>query len=478
MRTACLALVAAAALVGPVERVAAGLQAGRPQVGASQEAARRAPNAALAASDLARLIEQELTAARVPGAAIAIVSGGDTYAGGYGVTDSDARAPMTAGTLLQAGSLTKLFTALAVCATLESRQLQLEAPVGSYLTGLAPEIARLTFHQLLSQTSGLRDRAGTTGSDDEAALAAAARALGRTDTILPPGTVFSYSNPGYALAGAALEALRREPFADALDDTALAPLGMTASTLRPTVALSRPHARGHRLDGSSIVTLPTPANDTRIWPSGYLWTSAADLSRALEALLNDGRVTGQRGLPPSIVRRVSRPHTPMPNVFVGGHYGYGLMIARDRGTLVHEHGGTMPGFSAMIRLAPERGLGLAILTNLDSAPLRRVAQVVMAKALRLPEPAPPTRSETPVTVDEIEALLGRYENRGTVDLRAANGRVVLSLDEGPAMPISRIGDHRYLARPSPAVAGPEFVLQRAANGQAYLHFALWAHVRP
>ncbi len=103
---------------------------------------------------------------------------------------------------------------------------------------------------------------------------------------------------------------------------------------------ARPHAVGHRLDGASTIALRTPNNDTRIWPAGYLWTNAADMSRALSALVSRGAVAGQRGLPPSVIARVSTPHAPMPNIFVDGHYGYGLMIFRDRNTLMFEHGGT------------------------------------------------------------------------------------------------------------------------------------------
>jgi CubicO group peptidase (beta-lactamase class C family) len=432
---------------------------------------------AMSPAALAARLEQELAAARVPGAAIAIVSGGERFAGSYGVANAESRVPMTPTTLLQTGSLTKLFTALAVCATLESRQVQLEAPIGRHLSGLAPGIARLTFHQLLAQIGGLRDRPGTSGADDEAALAAAARALGPADMMLPPGTVFSYSNPGYALVGAALEAVRRQPYADALADAALGPLGMMSSSPRPEAVRARAHAIGHRLDGPSVVALPTPVNDTRLWPAGYLWSNATDLSHALAALLHEGRVAGHAGLPASVVRRVGHPHTPMPNVFVGGHYGYGLMVARDRGALVHEHGGTMPGFSSILRLAPERRLGLAILTNLDNAPLRRIAQVVMADALELPALPSPARSDTPVTAAEMKGLLGRYENRGAIDLIERDGSVAISIDGGPAMAVSRLGANRFLARPAPEIAGPEFVVQAAANGAPYLHFALWAYAK-
>jgi hypothetical protein len=168
----------------------------------------------------------------------------------------------------------------------------------------------------------------------------------------------------------------------------------------------------------------------------------------------------------------------MPNVFVGGHYGYGLMIARDRGVLMYEHGGTLPGFSSMLRFAPERGVGIAILSNLDNAPLRRIAQNVLGHALALPEPSPPSRKESAVTAAEMKPFLGIYRNRGMAVLTIQDRRVVLILDDGPPMAVTRLESNRYLARPAPDIAGPEFVLQPAtARAPAYLHFALWAYVK-
>jgi CubicO group peptidase (beta-lactamase class C family) len=385
---------------------------------------------------------------------------------------------MTPLTLVHVGSLTKLFTALAVTAALEQRGISQKTPVGQFMPGLNSRAAATTFHHLLSHTAGLRDRPGDTGTDDELALASSARALTAEDFPLAQDVVFSYSNLGYALAGATLESLSKVGFAEALRDAALRPVGMERSTVRPSEALARPHALGHRLKGTATETLRTPSNDTRIWPAGYLWTNAVDMSRVLTALMNKGHVPDHAGLPPTVVERVAQPHVPMPNVFVGGHYGYGLMSTRDRGVMIYEHGGTLPGFSSILRFAPERRLGVAILTNLDNAPLRRIAQNVMAQALDLPPPPPNSRSERAVTVDEMKPFVGRYVNRGTAELAVRDGSVVLILDEGPPFAVTRIGEDRFLARPKPDVPGPEFVLRPATReSPAYLHLALWAYVR-
>ena len=164
------------------------------------------------------------------------------------------------------------------------------------------------------------------------------------------------------------------------------------------------------------------ANDTRIWPAGYMWASATDLSRALFALMHQGRIGDRQVLPKSVVDAVMTPHTPLPNIFVGGHYGYGLMIARDRGELMYEHGGTLPGFSSILRFAPERGVGIAILSNLDNAPLRRIAQSVLGKVLALPEQPPAVRKETPSHRRRDQAIsrpLPQSRDRGVDGARTA-----------------------------------------------------------
>jgi hypothetical protein len=167
----------------------------------------------------------------------------------------------------------------------------------------------------------------------------------------------------------------------------------------------------------------------------------------------------------------------MPNVFVGGHYGYGLMIGADRGTRVYEHGGTQTGFSSILRVAPDRKLGIVLMTNLDGAPIRRIAPAVMAEALQL-APSSVARSESAVRADELKPLMGVYRNRSTAEIAERDGHVVLVLDGGPPMLVGRIGANRYLARPKPDIAGPEFVLQPATgSAPAYLHFGLWAQVR-
>lgn len=123
-------------------------------------AAAQGPSASAAAA-VAANIERELRAAAVPGGSFAIVSGDQVMAGHYGLADVERGIAMTAATLLQVGWLNKLMTALALVRTLDQQKIPLDEQIGQHVPGLSPKLAAVTFHQLLSQTSGLRDHAST-----------------------------------------------------------------------------------------------------------------------------------------------------------------------------------------------------------------------------------------------------------------------------------------------------------------------------
>ena len=162
------------------------------------------------------------------------------------------------------------------------------------------------------------------------------------------------------------------------------------ATARVRVATAGDHAISHRMERNALAVVRPIANDSRIWPAGYMWASAIDVSRALFALLHQGRVGDQQGLPTSVVTSVMTPRTPMPNVFVGGHYG------------------------------------IAILSNLDNAPLRRIAQSVLTRVLGLSEPPPPARgtkrSSGHRRRDEtVSRPLSQSRHGGVDDARPAGG---------------------------------------------------------
>ena len=134
--------------------------------------------AAVDFTSLDELARAELARTGIPGCAVAVVVDGQlVHAQGYGVANIDTGAPIRADLLFRLGSTTKMFTAATVVALARDGRLKRDAPIGHLVSGLAPQIARVTPHQRLSHSADLGDDAAMTGPHHDTDLAAACRAL-------------------------------------------------------------------------------------------------------------------------------------------------------------------------------------------------------------------------------------------------------------------------------------------------------------
>jgi CubicO group peptidase (beta-lactamase class C family) len=424
------------------------------------------------------MIARHMRSQGIPGLALVVVRSGRVVdVRGVGVADG-AGTPVTDSTLFQLGSVTKMLTGTVAAALSARGAVDLNAPVGGVLDGLPDWAARLTLHQLLSDTAGLRDQPADSGSHDEAALLAFVRHWSPDYALLPAGVVFSYSNPGYALAGATLEAAVGVPFAELFRAQLLEPLGMRDATFRPADAERRPHTTGFTdVPGGRLRPLPRPADDTRFWPAGYLRASARDLARALNALLDDGRLDGRRVLPAHAVRRVRSPVVRMTAERRDTWYGYGTIIEpRPEGGDRVWHDGAMPGFSALVAMVPRTLSGVAVLANREGVDLHGIAEALLDGGERGAQGIPPPVPQAPVPGDEARALLGRYVNRWTLELTLLGDTLVLRRF-GQTLPVARTAANRYLVVGSSGPADVFRMLPGRPGIPDCLLMYLWAFCR-
>ena len=361
-----------------------------------------------------RVAMEELQSTKTPGAAVAVISGDKVvFSHGYGVADVETGAPVTPDMLFRLGSTTKMFTA----ATLLSLSVDLDAPVGKYISGLDPAIAKLTANQLLSHTSGLRDEAPMFGSHDETALGNGIHAWKAEFFFAPPGRIYSYSNPGFWLAGYLAETIAGKPYADVVAERIFTPLGMKRSTLRPTMAMTWPLAQGHEVGESGKPEVIRPAADNAAsWPAGSIFSSASDLSRFVIAFMNGG-------LPPKVIALMSSPHTNIPGS--DDHYGYGLRLSLNRGVKWVEHGGSRAGYGSTIRMAPDRKFAVVIVANRSGSGMPKLADAISEEMLALEPEAKKNLSTHPLTAAEIERCAGVYRNGANVIPLEASGNALL-----------------------------------------------------
>jgi CubicO group peptidase (beta-lactamase class C family) len=405
---------------------------------------------------------KELARLHVPGASIALVRGDRVvYTKAVGVANVETNEPVHSDMVFRLGSTTKVFTAASLAGLSVEGRIDLEAPIGKYIGGLPPQLSQITANQLLSHTAGIRDEAPMCGSHDDAALGAGIR--GWTDDWLftSPGRIFSYSNPGYWLAGYLVEVLSGKAYADAMDARLFQPLGMRHTTLRPLVAMTWPMAQGHEVRGTLPPQVARPAADNAAsWPAGSIFSNVNDLARFVIAFLGDGTLEGKRVIDPKVIALLSTPHSRPPDSKES--YGYGLSIREDRGVHLLEHSGARMGYGSFIRMAPEERVAVIVETNRTGANLPETVQKAMELLVSMkPRAEPSAPRALAILPQDITRHVGVYRNGDqSVGIVGRDGKLFLKAASGAEAVLVKRSESRYEAE-----GGGEYVMTTGADGR-------------
>src|SRR5262249_45419220 len=150
---------------------------------------------------------------------------------GFGVAKSRGKVAATADTVYRVGSVSKLFTDIAVMQLVERGVLDLDAPITKYLPRFNPTNPfkkPITLRQLMAHRSGLvrEPPVGNYFDPTGPSFAAMVRSLNRTALVYAPGSHTKYSNAAIATVGYVLEQTQKEAFPKYLKRTLLDPLGL------------------------------------------------------------------------------------------------------------------------------------------------------------------------------------------------------------------------------------------------------------
>lgn len=424
-------------------------------------------------SELEKVAAEELHQTNTPGAAIAVISDNLlVFANGVGISNIETGAPVTPDMLFRLGSTTKMFTAAALVTLAEEGRVRLDQPIGNSVSGLHPKLAAVTPHQLLTHTSGILDEAPMYGSQDDEALAREVRSWKEDRFFTEPGEIYSYANPGYWLAGFVVQEVSGKPYADAMVDRIFTPLGMTHTTLRPTMAMTYPLAQGHDFSAGKEPFIVRPhANNAASWPAGSIFSSVNDLSRFVIAFMNGGKLEGKQVLSPAVIEKLSTPYVDTPGA-PGSKYGYGLTIRDFRGVHTVQHGGSRTGYGSLIWMVPDKRFAVIILANRSGASLDKTAEKATEMFLPLtPKPAPKPPPELPISEAEKAAWIGTYQNVPTekIEIFSKEGRLFLRRATSE-LPIRKTGENQISAGVPGNPRQVQFTIVQGRDGKTlYLH---------
>jgi CubicO group peptidase (beta-lactamase class C family) len=362
---------------------------------------------------------------------------------GHGLADLASGTPISEDTAFRIGSVTKLFTAVAIMQLYERGLVDLDAPASGYLRAFRLLRAhrihrRVTLRHLLTHTSGIPDVRhpldllhfswgpfegrpplhSVPAGEPMPSLAVYYR--GGLRSVVEPGTAFAYSNHGFATLGQVVEDISGLPLDRYLREHVFDRLGMQYSGLRRSAAIASRLATGYTLGRGG----PEPVPD-REWigaGGGGIYSTTPDIARFVAAILDGGGAAGGSVLQPATLATMLRPQWQTDERVTA--MGLGFFLSTVGGHRLAGHEGILPGFNSHVLIAPDDDLGVIAFTNGSSGAMSWLPAEVTGLALdHLGVSVPHVRKDVAHHPEIWRDLCGRYRLPARVsDLR---GRLLM-----------------------------------------------------
>jgi CubicO group peptidase (beta-lactamase class C family) len=414
----------------------------------------------------------------VPGAVLGVWRDDDLSVTPYGVVSTRTGQPTVADSVFQIGSVTKTWTGTMTAQLVEEGRLTYDATLADLLPGVRlgrdDAAGRITVRHLLTHSSGLDgDVFDDTGRGDDA-VEKYVGLLADVERAFEPGAAYSYCNSGFVLLGRVIEVLDGRTWDESLRERLVRPLGLADTVTLPEEAILRSAAVGHR-DPPDVVPYGTWTLPRAIGPAGLITCSAADLLTYARLHLDRGREL----LSEDATTAMWEEQLPIPEQL--GGIGLSWRVATWDGTRVLAHDGGTVGQIAKLRLLPDHGFALCLLTNSangDALAERLLPEVfpelvgVTVPELPLPDPA--------VSVTGLERHAGRYSRRGVdFDVEPGDGELRVTIRphfgiggfdevETVTMLATDGSGDRFAGRPDPTEAWWRIAFATLPDGRAQL----------
>ena len=288
-----------------------------------------------------------------------------------GYSDIAANKPMAPNALFWIASQSKPITSTAFMMLVDEGKIQLDDPVAKYL----PEFGNLwvkvessndhvllrrpkhpiTVREILSHTSGLPPVSPIERPTfDLMPLRDAVASHSMNPLAFEPGTQYEYSNAGINTAGRIIEVVSGMPYEKFLSERLFKPLGMKDTTFIPNKRQIALLAKSYMPDAAktglkettiSQVKYPLDSPGRYPFPAGGLFSTASDISRFCQMILNGGVVGGKRYVSEAAIREMTRKQT---GDSIAVPYGLGWGVGDSFG-----HGGA---YATNMQIDPKNGL--------------------------------------------------------------------------------------------------------------------------
>jgi CubicO group peptidase (beta-lactamase class C family) len=293
------------------------------------------------------------------GAVFLVSKGGvPIYRKAFGKSNLELEVDMKPNNVFQIGSMTKQFTAVSILMLQEQGKLDVNDNIVKYLPDY-PNGENITFHHLLTHTSGIKDFTKMKALWAEAKKDHSPKELVDFFKSAPvdfiPGEKFKYNNSGYAVLGHIIELVSGETYEVFVEKYIFEAVGMTDSRYANDREVIKNRASGYHERGQytnrMMVSLSIP------YASGSLMSTVDDMLKWQQAI-NGNKLLKQSNIDKAFSKYVLNNGEQFT-------YGYGWHL-KDLGTVpIREHGGSIFGFKSMGVYVPSLDVYVIGLTNCD-----------------------------------------------------------------------------------------------------------------
>ena len=310
------------------------------------------------------------------GTVLVAINGKPVYRKAFGLASVELKVPNAPESVFRVGSISKQFTAVAMLQLAQAGKLSLEDDIRKYLPWYDTHGRLITIANLLSHTSGIPSYTEKPGFEKMMNTTITKRGLAEYvmgDSLLfEPGTDWSYSNTGYAMANLVIEAVSEMPFEDYLQRNIFQALGMRYSTTGSNDRTIPGAVTGYDRIGEGQYK-PSACLDWS-WPygGGQVLSSVDDMLKWDEALYTD-----------KVLEEQWRAKAWTSFILADGresNYGFGWSVGTWKGLKVIEHGGAINGFLSNAIRIPSKHVYVIALSNNTSAPPRFTDQIALRLA--------------------------------------------------------------------------------------------------
>jgi CubicO group peptidase (beta-lactamase class C family) len=298
----------------------------------------------------------------------------------FGMADKQRSIPNGPDTVFALGSITKIFTAIAVGQLAQQGKIAFHETLGTYLGGFPAETAnQVTVHQMLTHTSGMGDFIGSPVFRTEAVkwtspeqVMDAGLAMIREEPLkFAPGAGLEYSNSAYHVLGCIVATVAGTSYHDYIREHIFRPAGMTRSDFltkpqwREDPRAAHPYSSAHQPDGQRVDAIDNYAIYTHIGtPAANSHSTAPDLAAFTKALL------GHELLSPAYTELMLSAKVPKKPLGPSGtapvpFNAYATTNDIVNGQWAVGHNGRAPGTAVNLDWFPQSDWTAVVLTNYD-----------------------------------------------------------------------------------------------------------------